>query len=134
MYNFACMKKFIFTAIFTVLSVVAFSQAKKDLNVSEFEKGLKGKDIQLVDVRTPAEYKEGHLKGAILADWKNQEEFAAAMKKLDPKKPVYVYCLAGVRSENAAQWLVKNGFTQVAGLTGGIKAWTDEGKPVVKND
>ena len=128
------MKKFIYTAIFSVITVFAFSQSKTDLNVTRFEKGLKEKDVQLVDVRTPAEYKEGHLKGAILADWKNQDEFTAAMKKLDPSKPVYVYCLAGVRSESAAQWMIKNGFTRVSGLKGGIKAWMDEDKPVVKND
>jgi rhodanese-related sulfurtransferase len=123
--------------IFSLFIALAFtcalhSQTVTTVNVKTFENGLKKENTQLVDVRTPDEYKDGHLKGSKLMDWNNQQAFLNGVKGLDKSKPVYVYCLAGVRSLKAAEWLTKNGFAQVYSLDGGIKAWKEEGKAVVK--
>lgn len=124
--------------IFSLFIALAFtcalhSQTVTLVNVKTFENGMKKENAQLVDVRTPDEYKDGHLKGSKLMDWNNQQAFLNGTKGLDKSKPVYVYCLAGVRSLKAAEWLSKNGFAQVYSLEGGIKAWKDEGKAVVKD-
>ena len=96
-----------------------------------FEKAIQAKNVQLVDVRTPAEFKEGFIGGAINADWQNETQFAVQVKKLDKNAPVYVYCLSGVRSGKAADWMASNGFKQIINLDGGIKAWKAADKKVV---
>lgn len=124
------MKQLIKAFLLLFVSGTAAAQNKTDVSPAEFEKGITSKETQLLDVRRPEEYKEGHLKGATLANWQDEKQFQAQAGKLDKRKPVYVYCLAGVRSNKAASWLLKNGFTQVVNLAGGIKAWKEAGKPV----
>src|SRR5690606_24729136 len=96
-----------------------------------FEKAITSEDAQLVDVRTPEEYKKGHVKNARLIDWKKREQFEKqTSKKLDPSKPVYLYCAAGVRSHAAAEFLRNKGFKWVYELDGGIDKWKEEKKPL----
>lgn len=86
---------------------------------------------QLVDVRTPGEYAEGHIRGAQNIDW-NANDFASLAGMLDRKKPVMVYCLAGGRSHEAAKWLSENGFDAVYELEGGVRSWSVSGMPLEK--
>ncbi len=127
------MSKILCLSLALAFTFVIQAQSVKTVDVKAFDSGLKKENAQLLDVRTPDEYKDGHLKGSTLADWNDQEAFLKNVKVLDKSKPVYVYCLAGVRSLKAADWLTKNGYTQVYSLDGGIKAWKEEGKPVVKD-
>lgn len=124
------MKVFFKVLFLSLLSYTGVAQQKSSVTVEAFEKGIQAKDVQILDVRRPEEFKEGHLRGAVLANWQNEEHFATEVKKLDKKKPVYLYCLSGVRSSKAANWLVEQGFTQVVSLDGGIKAWKEAKKPV----
>lgn len=87
------------------------------------------KNAQLVDVRTPGEYKDGHLAKAVNIDYKNAD-FAENVNKLDKNKPVFVYCLAGVRSAAAAKILHDKGFTEIYDMAGGYMKWTAAGKTV----
>ena len=119
-----------FIALF--LTTLLYAQKVKEIDVKAFESGIQADNSQLIDARTPGEYEEGHLKGAKLMDWKDQKKFSKASKELDKSKPVYVYCLVGARSYDAAEWLSKQGFSSVYSLKGGIKEWQSEGKPVVK--
>lgn len=88
-------------------------------------------NIQLIDVRTPQEFLEGHLKNAqnicVTSD-----DFEERVKQLDKDKPVYLYCRSGGRSANAAQILEEMGFTEVYDLQGGITNWKDKGLEVEK--
>ncbi len=115
--------------VLTFASCTGSAQQNTNLNTTEFEKGIKQNDIQLLDVRTPAEYQSGHLKDAFLANWNNKEEFMTRVKALDKSKPVYTYCLSGGRSGAALKWLVENGYTAY-NLDGGIAAWKKDGKDV----
>lgn len=115
---------------FLLLSSAAVAQQKQVLPVNDFEKAIQVKGAQVVDVRTPDEFKQGFIKGAVNYNWLNEKEFVEQAKKLDKSQPVYVYCLSGVRSGKAADWLSSNGFTKVVNLDGGIKAWKDAGKKV----
>jgi len=91
-----------------------------------------GDDCVLVDVRTPAEYKESHLKGAINIDVKDSLTFMKKAKELLPKeKTVMVYCRTGHRSAMAAGKLAAEGY-MVFNLEGGITAWKEAGKETVK--
>ena len=101
-----------------------------DLKTEAFEAMLAGdKPFQLVDVRTPDEYAEGHLPGAVNIDWQAADFEAKEFELLAKDRPVLVYCRSGRRSAEAAEKLGKDGY-DVFNLTGGYLAWTEAEKPV----
>ena len=83
----------------------------------------------LLDVRTPAEYRVSHLRGArfVAFDSVATAQFAG----LDRSQPVVVYCSVGVRSERLGERLHALGFHNVRNLYGGLFEWVNEGHPVV---
>jgi len=85
--------------------------------------------FMLLDVRTPEEYAEGHIKGATLIPL---QELESRMAEVPKDKRVYVYCHSGRRSAAAASMLAKAGFTNIENVQGGITAWQEAGYPVVK--
>jgi len=85
--------------------------------------------FMLLDVRTPEEYAEGHIKGAKLIP---VQILAEHLKDVPKDKQVYVYCHSGKRSARASKLLAKNGFTNIENIEGGIVAWKAAGYPVVK--
>lgn len=86
-------------------------------------------DVQLVDVRTPEEYAEGHIANAINIDYFS-DSFLEEMEKLDKTKPVIVYCRSGNRSGKCIALLKESGFVQLYDIDGGIVQWEDEGLAV----
>lgn len=92
------------------------------LNSDEFATHIQGGDVQLIDVRMKSEFNEGHIKGA-----KNHhiydKDFKEQVSSLDKDQPVYLYCKAGARSEEAALQLKEMGFKQIYDLKGGISSW-----------
>jgi thioredoxin 1 len=99
------------------------------ISVDEFQKKLAEKDVQVIDVRTPEEYNEGHLKGALNINYK-ADDFASEITKLDKNKPTLVYCLGGGRSTGAAEQMQKKGFTTIYNMQGGMIKWNAANKPV----
>lgn len=98
--------------------------------VSEFDSKLQSlKNVQLIDVRTPEEYNEGHLKGSTNFNL-NGSDFESNINTLDKNKPVMVYCLGGGRSAEAAEILASKGFTEIYNMQGGIMKWNAANKPV----
>jgi rhodanese-related sulfurtransferase len=93
------------------------------LETPEFKKQINSERIQLLDVRTPAEYQSGHIEGAFLVNVLNKLQFIETIKKLDKNKPVYIYCRSGSRSKTAAQLLCESGFNLVYDLKGGYLTW-----------
>jgi rhodanese-related sulfurtransferase len=83
----------------------------------------------LLDVRTPEEFNAGHIPGAMLLDYYN-DNFKKSAAQLDKTKPVFVYCKTGGRSSSAAKILRDLGFKEVYDLEGGISAWKNAGKTV----
>ncbi|GAA4464972.1 hypothetical protein GCM10023093_16390 [Nemorincola caseinilytica] len=100
-------------------------------NVSpdEFEKKLATPGVQLLDVRTPEEYAEGHLVNS-----RNLDHTGGVLEQnahtLDKNRPVLVYCRSGKRSAAAATYLQQQGFKEVYNMKGGIQQWQSAGKPV----
>lgn len=93
-----------------------------NVNAEAFKEYLQGDDVQLLDVRTLGEYKQGHIPGAKLADV-TQGNFDRHLQGLDKSKPVLVYCRSGNRSVTASRILQKEGFTQVVNLKRGMLEW-----------
>ena len=85
--------------------------------------------IQLVDVRTPQEYAEGHIPGAVNIDVKS-DDFDARITQLRKSHPVAVYCRSGRRSRQVADFLIKKGFKKVYNLDKGILNWIEEGREI----
>ncbi len=127
------MKKFTPIVLIALLYTQCnFAQQANILNVNEFEKKIfSEKNIQLIDVRTPEEYQQGHIKNAININIYDAN-FEKEIQKLDKSKPVYIYCRSGNRSRSAAQVLAKNGFKTIYDLQGGIGAWQNANKSIVK--
>ena len=89
-----------------------------------------GTELTLIDVRTPAEFAEGHIEGAVNSDIEGGA-FSSFIGELDKDATYVVYCRSGRRSALAAQAMVSAGFTHVYDL-GGIADWEAAGYPVVK--
>ena len=102
------------------------------MNVDNFSKYITNDSVQLVDVRTPEEYAEGHISGAKNINVFDSDFVDEAEKTLDKSKPVAVYCRSGKRSADAARELSDIGFN-VANLEGGILVWKEEHKPITVN-
>lgn len=83
----------------------------------------------ILDVRTPAEYAEGHIEGAHQLDFLNTEVFDARIKELDKAHTYYVYCRSGKRSHKACMKMKAIGL-KVFDLEGGYLNWTGQGMPV----
>lgn len=103
-----------------------------NLSSDEFEKLIsEDSNVQRLDVRTVAEYSEGHIPGSININILDDRFSALADEILDKSRPVAVYCKSGRRSRNAARLLVKKGYT-VFNLDKGILNWIDLGKDIEK--
>jgi len=133
------MKKVIsgMTVLFVAVMMVSCSngQTKKEgtiaqnVNVEEFTKHIEG--AQIVDVRTPDEWNEGIIDGAVMNNIYDAD-FEAKLGKLDKEKPVAVYCKVGGRSGQAMAKMQELGFKEVYNLKGGMDAWKGANKPTVK--
>lgn len=126
--------KSVIAAIMLLITLTTYAQ-KGDIDVlsaSAFkEKMGKTPDHILIDVRTPAEVKEGVIPGAKVIDF-NSSDFATQIDKLDKDKEYFVYCKVGGRSGRTVDMMKQSGFKHVHDLKGGYMDWVKQGYPVVK--
>jgi phage shock protein E len=104
--------------------------AGSSLEPADFAAALKRPGTTLLDVRTPAEFADGHLEGAVNIDVESAD-FPAQAAQLDPGATYAVYCHSGNRSKTAMNFLAGQGFTSMFDLAGGITAWTGDGGATV---
>ncbi len=130
------MRKLI-TCLLGFLGLNAFSActapAYDETDVEGFAQLATQNDVLVVDVRTAAEYADGHIMGAIPIDVKRDDFKDKALKMLDKSKTIAVYCRSGRRSAQAANTLASEGFKTV-NLKGGIMAWQSAKKPIDKKE
>ncbi|HYG51448.1 MAG TPA: rhodanese-like domain-containing protein, partial [Flavobacteriales bacterium] len=130
-----CMNKFLFVGFLLLVVLAGCNNARQTetrLTPEKFSQKINTTgSTQVVDVRTPEEYLEGHLENALNIDW-NGNAFHEHISKLDRDKPVFVYCRSGRRSGEAAEHMRKNGFKEVYELGGGIVKWVEAGLPQEK--
>ncbi len=121
----------IFTAVlFSSCDSVKTQNNKSSLQASEFSEKIKDQQgAQVIDVRTGAEFKKGHLQNAKNIDW-NSSGFAKQINALDKNKPVFVYCLSGSRSSSAVNKMISEGFREVYELNGGVIKWRNANLPL----
>ncbi len=91
-----------------------------DVRAEEFLKLLEETpNAVLLDVRTPAEFASGKVKGATNIDIYSPS-FGTAISKLDKNKTYFVYCRSGARSGQACNVMADQGFEKLYNLAGGI--------------
>ena len=93
---------------------------------------LNDKNGMIIDLRTTEEItNKGYIKGAVQLDFlaKDAEK---QIDKLDKNKTYYIYCAAGGRSGDAAEYMEKNGFKKVYNLEKGFSEWLQKGLPIEK--
>ena len=88
--------------------------------------------MSVIDVRTPGEFAQGHIQGAVNVDVEDAA-FATNIGKLPKDKPYFVYCRSGNRSGVATSKMADLGFTEIYDLQGGITQWQSAGGAVVLN-
>lgn len=94
------------------------------VDARKFAEAISDPKVQIVDARTPQEFIDGHIPGAVNIDI-NSKDFIRQAASLDKTRPVAVYCRSGRRSKVAAEKLTDNGFS-VTELDGGIISWKGE--------
>lgn len=121
--------------LFMLLSAAADKPQNNSQTIDKkaFAEKIKNtKNPQIVDVRTPEEFKEGHIQNAMNIDWLG-EHFVEYTEKLDKNKAVFVYCRSGKRSKSAADKLQEMGFKNIYNLDGGYLSWSAEELKTNKN-
>ncbi len=92
------------------------------ITVQELKAKLdRGEKIVLIDVREPWEYNICKIPGAQLIPLGT---LATEYKKLDPNAEIVLHCHMGMRSMDATQFLLQQGFKNAKNLAGGINAWS----------
>mgnify|MGYP003496097993 FL=1 len=124
--KFLSIKSLLVALIFTLVTGSCDSQQKdsiQQMQPAEFAQLIQTEDVRILDVRTPAEFKSGHVRGAVPVNVQD-DAFLEQVQSIysDKSKPVYVYCKSGRRSMMAAEQMVKAGYTHVINVLGGIDA------------
>ena len=90
-----------------------------------------GNSVELIDVRTPVEYREIHVGFArnVPLDQLDVAQLAAGRKGAEP---LYVICRSGSRGKQACEKILAAGYTNVVNVEGGTQAWDQAGLPVVR--
>ena len=125
--------KIFFTLSF-LFSFTFFAQAQKIVQVTSNQVSSlleKNKKWIVLDVRTPAEFKEGHIKNAINIDI-NADDSHQKIDKLNKKARYIVHCRSNHRSGVAVEYMNKQGFKTIYQMSDGYTGWSANNKPIEK--
>ena len=86
-------------------------------------------DVVIIDIRTPQEYSQGMIEGAINVDFYSPS-FRQDLSALDKDKTYLIYCRTGSRTSQAVSVMQDLGFNQVYVLNGGIVNWYNNRLPI----
>jgi rhodanese-related sulfurtransferase len=95
------------------------------------ERNRDNPDFVILDVRTPEEFSEEHIEGAVNIDFYSAT-FRDQLDKLDKDKTYLVYCRSGGRSGNTMEIMEDLGFQEAYNVLDGILGWKEAGLPTVK--
>lgn len=86
-------------------------------------------DFVILDVRTPSEFGQGHIKDAVNIDF-YANTFKSQLDKLDKQKSYLVYCRSGNRSGKTLKMMQRLGFQQAYNMSGGVGQWAAQQLPL----
>ena len=94
----------------------------KQLSATELKNKIQQQEnLFLLDVREPHEYKYAHIADSVLIPL---NQIPARLSELNPQQEIVVICHHGMRSQQAANYLVQSGYKNIANFTGGIDSWS----------
>jgi hydroxyacylglutathione hydrolase len=99
------------------------------ITVHELKRRIDDGDVEVLDVRQPAEWASSHIDGATFI---TGAELPERSDEVDIDRPIAVVCSSGFRSSVAAALLLSRGANRVVNVTGGTSAWAAAGYPLVK--
>ncbi|MFV0541166.1 MAG: thioredoxin domain-containing protein [Aestuariibaculum sp.] len=124
----------IILTLFFIATGCANKQAKQvqhKLSATKFSEQINNtENAVIVDVRTPEEFKKGHLKNAVNINWKSND-FDKHIAVLNKSNPIFVYCLSGGRSGKAMDKMQELGFKNIIEMEGGIMQWRANNLPEI---
>jgi rhodanese-related sulfurtransferase len=116
-----------FLLLLVVLVSPALAAAPRDISAAQAQKLLsRTPKAFLLDVRTPDEYRQGHLRGAVLVPLGDLER---RFREIPRNRAVVVYCAVGSRSRIASGFLARQGY-EVYNTEDGIVGWYRSGLPI----
>lgn len=113
--------------VLVLLSTVTSAQVNS-LTTRAFDKKLQQPNTFIIDVRTPAEWRAGHITGARLQNVLETDTFKTQLAGWDKAANYLLYCRSGKRSQRALELMQAAGFNQVYDLAGGFLAWEENKK------
>ena len=124
-----------FVGVLSLFSVLQFSTAAADAKNITIDEAAKlvtsNTNVVVLDVRTPDEFRAGHIKGATNINF-NDKDFAKRVEALDKDKTYIIHCAAGGRSTRACNQIKTMDFKNILHMKQGFSAWEEAGKPVEK--
>jgi rhodanese-related sulfurtransferase len=116
------MIRIIITTVLLALTVAVTAQVTS-VSPETAARKIKNRNVTVLDVRTVAEFKEGHLQRSVNIDVLDSASFVRQIALLPRNKTYVVYCRSGKRSLKAAEIMQQQGFSKVLNMKGGILEW-----------
>lgn len=107
----------------TICVLAQDNSAGKTVSQKRFQRLMTKKNTVLLDVRTPDEYKAGHIPGSLQIDVLKVGDFKKQVSGLEKTKTYLLYCHSGKRSKQALTLMKEAGFTKLYDLEGGFSNW-----------
>ena len=126
--------------LFFTISIVACNNKQPSKTTTQFGEinvippaEFKDKSLNqtIVDIRTPEEFAEGHIEGAVNINLFDNH-FLDQISQFDKSKPIFLYCRSGNRTSSASKKIADLGFEQVYDLQGGILNWQRNNQQIAK--
>ena len=103
-----------------------------DVTVAEAKALIDGEgSVVVLDVRTPEEFAEGHIEGALNVDFRS-DNFAEELAELDRDQRHIVHCRSGRRSSASMEVFEELGFTDIQHMFEGFNGWQDAELPIAR--
>lgn len=115
--------------IIMVVSSAAVAATSRNITSAQAKPLLDKGSVFLLDVRTPQEFQQAHLKGAILIPI---DQIERRLGEIPKNRTILVYCAVGSRSNLAAGFLAEKGFREVYNMSDGIVGWYRNGLPIAR--
>jgi rhodanese-related sulfurtransferase len=103
----------------------------RQVKVEEISEKARAGECQIIDVREFPEFAAERIHNAKLVPL---SDFEKHEKEIDRAKPVYIMCRSGNRAKQAADRLMRKGFTDINVIEGGMQAWSSANLPVIKSE
>jgi rhodanese-related sulfurtransferase len=114
--------------------VITPSQSKTSVTPTELQRLAQAGAVDILDVRTSAEFESAHIPGAVLVPLDKVDATTFLKARGDQRKPVYVVCHSGGRAQKAIEKFQRAGFGGCILVEGGTQAWLDAGLPVIRGN